>query len=215
MCISCGIRLVSLLVLSLRTCGLFTQTISFRYHLRKQSGGLRSCERVARGYRFNAKWVCPLGSYVWGIEVFCSSNEVAPHLAETQQCSNQCLSSFSMQQQTFRGITSKYRSALPVTRSTSLSSKKYNLKILPLPIAYHTVTFSWLNGCWLCLWGCWDGQNLMFYLLTCPLRWKWTSSLNRIKPRSLGLFSILSLLSFLFASVCFWRIRTLYGNNFK
>ena len=116
---------------------------------------------------------------------------------------------------TFRDITSMYRSALPVTRSPSLSSKKYNLKIPPLPIAYHTVTFYWLNGCWVCLWGCWDGQNLMFYLLTCPLRWKWTSSLNRIKPRSLGLFSILPLLSFLFASVCFWRIRTLYGNNFK
>ena len=93
--------------------------------------------------------------------------------------------------------------------------KKYNLKIPPLPIAYHTVTFYWLNGCWVCLWGCWDGQNLMFYLLTCPLRWKWASSLNRIKPRSLGLFSILPLLSFLFASVCFWTICTLYGNNFK
>ena len=43
-----------------------------------------------------------------------------------------------------------------------------------------------------------------------------------MKPRSPGLFSILSLmvwqnplLSSLLASVCFWRICTLYGNNFK
>ena len=28
--------------------------------------------RMARGYRFDAKWVCPMGSYAWGIQVFCS-----------------------------------------------------------------------------------------------------------------------------------------------
>ena len=62
----------------------------------------------------------------------------------------------------------------------------------------------------------------MFCLLTFPLKWKWASSLNRIKPRSPGLFSILllivwqnSLLSSWLASVWFWRICTLYGNIFK
>ena len=57
----------------------------------------------------------------------------------------------------------------------------------------------------------------MFRLLTCRLKWKWASSLNRIKPRSPGLFSIL-LTKFtpsLLTSVCFWRIWTFYGNNFK
>ena len=92
----------------------------------------------------------------------------------------------------------------------------------PLPIAHNTVTFSWFNGCRVCLWGCWDAQNLMFCLLTWPLKWKWALSLNRIKPRSSGLFSILSLmlwqnslLSCLLASFCFSIICTLYGNNFK
>ena len=28
---------------------------------------------MARGYQFDVKWVCPMGSYVWGIQVFCSS----------------------------------------------------------------------------------------------------------------------------------------------
>ena len=35
--------------------------------------------RMARGYRFDAKWVCPMGSYAWGIQVFCSRNEAPPH----------------------------------------------------------------------------------------------------------------------------------------
>ena len=34
--------------------------------------------RMARGYRFDAKWVCPMGSYTWGIQVFCSRNEAPP-----------------------------------------------------------------------------------------------------------------------------------------
>ena len=42
--ISCGIRLISLLMLSSLVCGLFSQTVSFRYPLRKYSGGLRSWE---------------------------------------------------------------------------------------------------------------------------------------------------------------------------
>ena len=35
--------------------------------------------RMTRGYRFDAKWVCPMGSYAWGIQVFCSRNEAPPH----------------------------------------------------------------------------------------------------------------------------------------
>ena len=122
----------------------------------------------------------------------------------------------------FHWIISMYRSGLMVTRFPSLSSKKYVTKISPVPKAHYNVTFSWLNGRWVCIWGCWDAQSLMFCLLTCPLKWKWASSLNRIKPRSPGLFSILSLmvwqnslLSSLLASVCFWRICTLHGNKFK
>ena len=34
--------------------------------------------RMARGYRFDVKWVCPMGSYAWGIQVFCSRNEMVP-----------------------------------------------------------------------------------------------------------------------------------------
>ena len=34
---------------------------------------------MERGYRFDAKWVCFMGSYAWRIQVICSRNEVAPH----------------------------------------------------------------------------------------------------------------------------------------
>ena len=34
---------------------------------------------MVRGYCFDAKWVCPMGSYAWGIQVFCSRNEAPPH----------------------------------------------------------------------------------------------------------------------------------------
>ena len=37
--------------------------------------------RMARGYRFYAKCVFPMGSYAWGNQVFCSRNEVAPHFS--------------------------------------------------------------------------------------------------------------------------------------
>ena len=34
---------------------------------------------MARGYRFDPKWVCPMGSYAWGIQVFCSRNKAPSH----------------------------------------------------------------------------------------------------------------------------------------
>ena len=37
--------------------------------------------RMARGYQFDAKWVCPMRSYAWGIQVFCSRNEASPHFS--------------------------------------------------------------------------------------------------------------------------------------
>ena len=36
---------------------------------------------MARVYRFYARWVCLMGSYVWGIQVFCSRKEVAAHFS--------------------------------------------------------------------------------------------------------------------------------------
>ena len=36
--------------------------------------------RMASGYQFDAKWVCPMGSYVWSIQVFCSVREMRRHL---------------------------------------------------------------------------------------------------------------------------------------
>ena len=34
---------------------------------------------MARGYRFDAKLVCPMGIYVWGIQVFCCVREMRRH----------------------------------------------------------------------------------------------------------------------------------------
>ena len=37
--------------------------------------------RIARGYLFYAKCVCPMESYAWGIQVFCLRNEAPPHFS--------------------------------------------------------------------------------------------------------------------------------------
>ena len=37
--------------------------------------------RMAKGYQFDTKWVCPMGSYAWDIQVFFSRNDVAPHFS--------------------------------------------------------------------------------------------------------------------------------------
>ena len=42
--ISCGIHLISLLMMSSVVCGLFSRTLSFRYSLRRLSGRLRPWE---------------------------------------------------------------------------------------------------------------------------------------------------------------------------
>ena len=47
--ISCGIHLISFLMMSSLVCGLFSQTLSFRYPLRKKSGGLRYWEQDGQG----------------------------------------------------------------------------------------------------------------------------------------------------------------------
>ena len=36
---------------------------------------------MVRGYWFYAIWACPMESYAWGIQVFCSRNEVEPHFS--------------------------------------------------------------------------------------------------------------------------------------
>ena len=46
----------------------------------KSQAGRDLGNRMARGYRFDAKWVCPMGSYAWGIQVFCSVREMRHHL---------------------------------------------------------------------------------------------------------------------------------------
>ena len=41
--------------------------------------------RMARGYQFDAKWVCPMGSYVWDIQVFCFVREMSCHLISSTE----------------------------------------------------------------------------------------------------------------------------------
>ena len=75
--ISCGIHLMSSLV-----CGLFSRTLFFRYPPSENSHvGWDLGNRMTRSYRFDAKWVCPMGSYAWGIQVFSSKTEAAPHFS--------------------------------------------------------------------------------------------------------------------------------------
>ena len=90
-------------------------------------GGWNLGNRLAGGYWFYLKWVCPLESTAWGIKGFCSSNEVALYLAGTPKCSYQCLSSFQCQTN-FLHIMLMYHSAVTDKWFPSLSSKKYGPK---------------------------------------------------------------------------------------
>ena len=65
--ISSGIHLISLLLMSSLVCGLFSKNPSGN-----SQAGWDLGNRMARGYRFDAKWVYPMGSYAWDIQVFCS-----------------------------------------------------------------------------------------------------------------------------------------------
>ena len=79
MSISCAIRLISFLMMSSLVCGLFSQTLSFRDPSENSQAGWDLGNRMAWGYWFDVKWVCPMGSYAWGIQMFCSGNEAPPH----------------------------------------------------------------------------------------------------------------------------------------
>ena len=79
--ISCGIRLISFLMMSSLVCGLFSKTLSFRYPLSRFQASWDLGNWIVSGYRFYVIWVCPMGSYAWGIKLFCSRNEVAPHFS--------------------------------------------------------------------------------------------------------------------------------------
>ena len=76
MSFSCGIHLISLLMMPSLACGLFSQTLSFSYPSENIQAGRDLGNRMARGYRFAAKLVCPMVSYAWGIQV--TQNESAP-----------------------------------------------------------------------------------------------------------------------------------------
>ena len=79
--ISCVIRLISFLMMSSLVCGLFSQTLSFRYPSEDCQAGWDLGNRMVRGYRFYAIWVCSMGSYAWDIQVLCSRNEVATYFS--------------------------------------------------------------------------------------------------------------------------------------
>ena len=78
--ISCGIRLIFFLMMSSLVCGLFSQTLSFRYPSENSQAVWDLGNRMTRDYLFDAKWVCPIWSYAWGIQAFCSVWEMSHHL---------------------------------------------------------------------------------------------------------------------------------------
>ena len=63
--ISCGIHLISFLMMSSLVCRLLSETLSFRYPLRKQSGGLRSWEQVGQGLSVLRKMSLSHGKLCW------------------------------------------------------------------------------------------------------------------------------------------------------
>ena len=79
--IYCGIHLISVLMMFYLVCGLFSQTLFFRYPLKNSQTGCDIGNRMARGYWFDLKWVCSMGSYARGIQVFCLRNEAPSHFS--------------------------------------------------------------------------------------------------------------------------------------
>ena len=95
--ISCGIRLISFLMISSLVCRLFSQTLSFRYPSENSQVGWDLGNRIHRGYRFYAKWACLMGSYAWSIQVFCSRIKVAPHFSNrTEHLNTAGITSYGM-----------------------------------------------------------------------------------------------------------------------
>ena len=64
--------------------------------------------RMAKGYQFDAKWVCPMGSYAWGIQVFCSRNEVVPRLNKYFKSGTRLSKYFKSGTQKILAITGPY-----------------------------------------------------------------------------------------------------------
>ena len=77
--ISCGIRLISLLMMPSYFCGLFSKLCLSGTVSENNQSGWDLGNRMAEGYRFDAKWVCPMRSYAWSIQAFCSRNEAPLH----------------------------------------------------------------------------------------------------------------------------------------
>ena len=80
-CISSGIHVISLLIITFFVFGLFSQTVFQVPPSENSQAGWDVRNGMARGYRFDAKWVCLMGSYAWGIHVICSRNEVTPQFS--------------------------------------------------------------------------------------------------------------------------------------
>ena len=79
--ISCGILLISFLMMSSLVCGFFHELCLSGTPSENSQAGWDRGNRMARGYRFDAKRVSPMGSYAWGIQVFYSRNEAPPHFS--------------------------------------------------------------------------------------------------------------------------------------
>ena len=79
--IYCGIHLISVLRMFSLACGLFSQSLSFRYPSENSQEDCDNGNKIAKGFRFDLKWVCPMGTYVWGVQVFCSRNEMTLHFS--------------------------------------------------------------------------------------------------------------------------------------
>ena len=76
-----GIHLISVLRIFSLACGLFSQSLSSRYPSKNSQEGCDNGNKMAKGFWFDLKWVCPMGTYVWGIQVFCSRNEMTLHFS--------------------------------------------------------------------------------------------------------------------------------------
>ena len=62
--------------------------------------------RRTRGYQFDTKWIFPMGSYAWGIQVSCSRKEVALHfLSRTEHLNTVGITSHGRDSSRIKQIT--------------------------------------------------------------------------------------------------------------
>ena len=137
-------------------CGLFSQTLSFRYFSEDFQTAWDLGNRMVRGYRFYAIWACPMGSYAWDIQVLCSRNEVATYFSNrTEHLNTSGIASHGTDSFRVKPITPGHPISKISTRLTTFWRSTWKTSSEEKSDGFHK---KWLTELW---------TILMFEMLLC------------------------------------------------